>query len=358
MRCNHETRGEFERVPEVMGRYKLLMNPTKTEYIELCRGHAKTTGNKKLGSIFSSEKYINYKMARAPRAFHDMTRIWLNRWRVKVKTKIRLYNACVKSILLENIAAVAVTEKNMETLSAFHRRQLRFLLGVFYPRIITNEELYRITGTYDIRIDVINCRWKYLGHVLRLQEEMPAYVVMKEYLQGEGEDVHKYRGMLPTSLPTLLQRDIKMISGELRTVDDLETLREIAQDREAWRQMTSDILREKAKRWGDIVRIRTEARKRRAEGSVLEPKPVRSVKIGSITLILRKEQTIRLRKRKWKVPLDREGRSLVYERWEGAQGHNKKKRVWTTIKDETTDMDRRRMGEFNIQFSFGPQDFI
>jgi hypothetical protein len=71
--------------------------------------------------------------------------------------------------------------------------------------------------------------------------------------------VHKYRGMLPTSLPTLLQRDIKMISGELRTVDDLETLREIAQDREAWRQMTSDILREKAKRWGDIVRIRTEA---------------------------------------------------------------------------------------------------
>jgi hypothetical protein len=59
MRCNHETRGEFERVPEVMGRYKLLMNPTKTEYIELCRGHAKTTGNKKLGSIFSSDKDIN-----------------------------------------------------------------------------------------------------------------------------------------------------------------------------------------------------------------------------------------------------------------------------------------------------------
>jgi hypothetical protein len=89
-----------------------------------------------------------------------MTRIWLNRWRVKVKTKIRLYNACVKSILLENIAAVAVTEKKMETLSAFHRRQLRFLLGVFYPRIITNEELYRITGTYDIRI-MGNCTTEY-----------------------------------------------------------------------------------------------------------------------------------------------------------------------------------------------------
>jgi hypothetical protein len=81
MRCNHETRGEFmithyaddtdfitgrvedqqviaKRVPEVMGRYKLLMNPTKTEYIELCRGHAKTTENKKLGSIFSSDKDI------------------------------------------------------------------------------------------------------------------------------------------------------------------------------------------------------------------------------------------------------------------------------------------------------------
>jgi hypothetical protein len=162
-----------------------------------------------------------------------MTRIWLNRWRVKVKTKIRLYNACVKSILLENIVAVCEVkpEKKMETLSAFHRRQLRFLLGVLYPRIITNEELYRITGTYDIRIDVINCRWKYLGHMLRLQEEMPAYVVMKEYLEGEGENVRKYRGMLPTSLPTLLQRDIKMISGELRTVDNLETLRDIAQDR-------------------------------------------------------------------------------------------------------------------------------
>jgi hypothetical protein len=122
--------------------------------------------------------------------------------------------------------------------------------------------------------------------------------------------------------------------------------------------MTSDILREKAKRWSDKARIRTEARKRKAESSVMEPKPVKSVKIGSITLILRKEQTIRLRKQKWKVPLDKEGSSLVYERWKGAQGHNKKKRVWTTIKNETTYMDRRRMGEFNIQFSFGPQDII
>jgi hypothetical protein len=74
-----------------------------------------------------------------------------------------------------------------------------------------------------------------------------------------------------------------MISGELRTVDFLETLREIAQDREAWRHMTSDILRKKAKRWSDIAQIRTEARKRKAEGSMLEPRPVKRVKIGSIT---------------------------------------------------------------------------
>lgn len=83
------------------------------------------------------------------------------------------------------------------------------LLVVLYPWIITNEELYRITGTYDIRTDIINFRWKYLGHVLRKRQHM---WVIEEYLQGESEDVHKVQEYVANI--TLLQRDINMINGK------------------------------------------------------------------------------------------------------------------------------------------------
>eukprot|EP00603_Paraphysomonas_imperforata_P012801 CAMPEP_0114470260 /NCGR_PEP_ID=MMETSP0104-20121206/11163_1 /TAXON_ID=37642 ORGANISM="Paraphysomonas imperforata, Strain PA2" /NCGR_SAMPLE_ID=MMETSP0104 /ASSEMBLY_ACC=CAM_ASM_000202 /LENGTH=406 /DNA_ID=CAMNT_0001643985 /DNA_START=430 /DNA_END=1650 /DNA_ORIENTATION=+ len=127
--------------PETMKDFNMKMNLSKTEKIVINKSTVRHIPNKKLGSIFSNSQDMHYKITKAAKAFHSMNKLWLDKARIGLKTKIRMYNACVKSILMENIAPLAVTYTELERISATHRRHLRFLANIFHPRHITNEHL-------------------------------------------------------------------------------------------------------------------------------------------------------------------------------------------------------------------------
>mmetsp|Transcript_13197 Transcript_13197/g.24334 ORF Transcript_13197/g.24334 Transcript_13197/m.24334 type:complete len:521 (+) Transcript_13197:578-2140(+) len=212
-------------LPETMKDFNMKMNLSKTEKIVINKSTVRHIPNKKLGSIFSNSQDMHYKITKAAKAFHSMNKLWLDKARIGLKTKIRMYNACVKSILMENIAPLAVTYTELERISATHRRHLRFLANIFHPRHITNEHLYQITGTYDIRIDIINCRWKFFGHMLRSQD-IPGKQVMEMYFTLK--DCPKFKGKLRTSLPTLLHQELTNIGSSLLNINDLKAQEELA----------------------------------------------------------------------------------------------------------------------------------
>ncbi len=82
-----------------------------------------------------------------------------------------LYNSNVKSVLLygsENCRAVKTDMRRMEV---FHNGCLRQICQIFWPNKISNNELYKKTGSWSIIKEITHRRLRWLGHVLTMEQD-------------------------------------------------------------------------------------------------------------------------------------------------------------------------------------------
>ena len=93
-------------------------------------------------------------------------KIWENKF-ISARRKIRIYNVYVRSILLYNCWTLRNNLTISKNLDAFHRKLLRKILGINYPKIVKIDRLYAITKEISIA-EHIETRWKaHFGHILR-----------------------------------------------------------------------------------------------------------------------------------------------------------------------------------------------
>ena len=154
---------------EVLGKDNLLVNEDKTEETTIRRAkHDRKTKEKnepwrdtiKLGSKLGDKEDIVRRKQLAIGKMVQMQKILKRKNVVRIEKKMKLYNALVKSVLMYNSCTWGLTKDDGKNLDSFHRRQLRQVLGVFYPHKIRNEELYKATGARPISIDITKARWK------------------------------------------------------------------------------------------------------------------------------------------------------------------------------------------------------
>ena len=93
-------------------------------------------------------------------------KIWKNKF-INVRTKTKIYNVYVRSILLYNCSTWTVNQTINKQLDSFHRRQLRQCLDVWYPKLIKNDHLYDLTYEFPISELIRARRGAHLGHILR-----------------------------------------------------------------------------------------------------------------------------------------------------------------------------------------------
>ena len=185
-----------------------------------------------------------------------MLAIWIRKDKINQARRIKLYRALVRSILLYNCGTWGVTKDIEERLDAFHRKQLKRVLGIRYPTKISNKALYQKTGERPISAIMRKARWELLGHIMRRDRQIPAYKAMELYynntIKGKGfsgnrrttlpiklsEDLHKTQIVTTAQLDHNYHKTIK-----LNNKADLEHLRDIAQDRTEWRELTHRIRR-------------------------------------------------------------------------------------------------------------------
>ena len=92
----------------------------------------------------------------------------------------RVFAEC---IFLYNCELWTMTKTINDSIDAFHRRQLRYALGIKYPRVITNHQLYDVTKWEPWSIVTERRRLSWLGHLMRLNPETPARQSFKEALR-------------------------------------------------------------------------------------------------------------------------------------------------------------------------------
>ncbi len=73
---------------------------------------------------------------------------------ISLHLKIKLFNACVKSVLLYGCETWFVTNNITQKLQAFVNRSLRNILGIWWLQIISNQELWKRTGQSKITVEI------------------------------------------------------------------------------------------------------------------------------------------------------------------------------------------------------------
>ena len=83
------------------------------------------------------------------------------------KTKLRILNSNVLSVLLYGAEMWRVTAADLNKVDVFHRTCLRRVLRRFWPNHHSNEELYEATGSTPVSALIRVRRWQWIGHILR-----------------------------------------------------------------------------------------------------------------------------------------------------------------------------------------------
>ena len=235
---------DIKQVQEVLHKYNLLVNEDKTEYTNIKREKKKEEEHwrkvKKVGSLIGDEEDMERRKALSTAALNKMHTVWIRKDKISQKRKMLLYKTLVKPVLLYNCGTWGVTAAAEQKMDAFHRKQLKRVLNIKYPTIISNEKLYEISKEKPISQTMRAARWKLLGHILRRDQDIPASKAMNAYYQDLGQK--GFRGRRRMTLPLVLNRDLKQENISLETSGDLQELRNLAQDRGEWHALTSRII--------------------------------------------------------------------------------------------------------------------
>ena len=146
----------------------------------------------------------------------------------------------MKSILLYNCETWALTLTEEERLNAYHRKQLKKILNIRYPKKITNKSLYKICQKKSLSLQILSACWSLFGHILRRDKKIPANKTTRAYFIP---NCNKLRGRRKTTLPIVFNKVLSLIQDPIRlhSSKDLAEITELAQDRKCWRRLTSRI---------------------------------------------------------------------------------------------------------------------
>ena len=117
-----------------------------------------------LGSIVSkkggTDEDIQARIGKARKAFAMLRPIW-RFTALTTKIKLRVFGSNVKAVLLYD------SETWRLKLQLFINKSLRNILRIWWPRKISNKELWRQTGQRPTEQEIRQRAWGWIGHTLR-----------------------------------------------------------------------------------------------------------------------------------------------------------------------------------------------
>ncbi|GFR83974.1 endonuclease-reverse transcriptase [Elysia marginata] len=236
---------DVETIQKKIADFRLNVNNNKTEYTLVQKDGEDWKKVKKVGSLLGDTEDIERRKQLPNLALQKLSSIWIRNDKVKQVTRLNIYRALVKSILLYNCGTWSLTKQEKHKLNTFHRRQLIAIFNIKYTTVIKNNTLYQKKGETPISLTSLEARWRLFGHILRQAINTPPNVAITKYFKTEGS---KQRSRPKTSIVTTLRRDLKSHNNDhwptrLHSITDLDHLRDIAQNRSDWNRLTTAIYR-------------------------------------------------------------------------------------------------------------------
>ena len=222
----------------------LKINATKTKLMRIGtkRGDVVSVAGKRveevdeftyLGSIVSkkggTDEDIQARIGKARQAFAMLRPIWRST-ALTTKTKLRVFGTNVKAVLLYGSETWRLTKGLEQKLQVFINKSLRNILRIWWPRKISNKDLWSQTGQRPIEEEIRQRAWGWIGHTLR----KPDGHVVKRALEWNPQGKRK-RGR-----PQNSWRRTRMAELAAKHVTWNEA-KGTAQNRVRWRALVEDL---------------------------------------------------------------------------------------------------------------------
>jgi len=119
-----------------------------------------------------TSRELSARIQKVRGSFSILRRVWLSK-SLRKDTKIRIFNACVKSVLLHGCEIWLVAKEIQRKIQTFVNRCLRYILRIWWPNI-SNKDLRKVTGQEDINVEIRKRKFRWIGHTLSKEDgEIP-----------------------------------------------------------------------------------------------------------------------------------------------------------------------------------------
>ena len=235
---------------EILEEWNLFVNESKTEFTHIylaeknevddkgepLRGREPWRSSISLGSKLCSNEDIKRRSILANLAFQNYKKVWEQGKRIPLKTRLKIYEAQVVSVLMYNCSCWAASKQLLNKLDICHRKHLRQIIRMTYPNIIKNDTLYKRCEVVPLSERVACARWRMLGHVLRSDNNSPAQLAL--HFAVESQSTKKGRvGRHQSNLLRTIKLDLSSRNIPFVNTDDLYSLRFLASDRAGWKKL-------------------------------------------------------------------------------------------------------------------------
>lgn len=123
-----------------------------------------------LGSIIAkdggSSMDIKNRIMKAKQAYGQLKNVWKSSY-ISIRTKLRLFATNVQSVLMYGCETWNMKQKDVQAIQVFINRCLRRILKIFWPNIISNQQLWERAKTSPVHLQIRQKKWGWLGHILR-----------------------------------------------------------------------------------------------------------------------------------------------------------------------------------------------
>ena len=123
-----------------------------------------------LGSVVDhqggTDRDVTARIGKARAAFVMLKNIWASGG-ISMRTKLRIFNFNVKSVLLYGCETWRTTQTIQRKIQTFFNTCLRRIYKIQWQEKIRNEELWERAGQEPVAKQILRRKWGWIGHTLR-----------------------------------------------------------------------------------------------------------------------------------------------------------------------------------------------
>ncbi|XP_052567667.1 uncharacterized protein LOC128093856 [Culex pipiens pallens] len=173
---------------------------------------------------------ISTRIKKARSAFAGLRTLWRSN-QISLRTKLRIFNSNVKSVLLYGSETWCVSSQNTSKLQVFVNRCLRNILRAWWPRNwVSNAELHRWCQQRPIHVEIQERKWRWISHTLRKD----AHEICREAPDWNPQG-QRGRGRPRGSWRRSLHQEISAVDGTL----SWRQVKAKAENRQQWKSFNA-----------------------------------------------------------------------------------------------------------------------